>query len=448
MQKTSIIRRACGTLVLVALAIIALTSLCACKDIDDDPPSQEEVEVAVAEDVPSERYHLVSMEQTGTSPKEYTYTYQSDERDFSFEAVSTLSEVMFDASVVGYDDSIYVGYVDGVHELYTQRMREVVDGYEYRTVDKDGETFETHVYITDDTDIAAASRVIAAMNAVYAEEEQYNSIEWMKEHPYDKVSVRLTVPEYFDVDDGDTVLDPLYRDVDYPFDDATDESLYERNIAKGLHIVSIAIDGTMTDTSDVEEELTDAYSQMVVDGEIFDDTPPDGYDSGRHRSVLTPYLDGYEVEYDHESLLSSDTGGNATWSDEADSYVMPVDFGTLVTFNGEETIRLSCIPEFVENPSSIDVKREGDGKKETTTITWEFGGETKSLSATGNGDMIDSVTYSYMGSGRSIRTYEPQVDTVKIAVDDFDEIFQLESYVDEDRIRIDFVSLWGPTTAY
>ena len=450
MPKTSIIRRTCGTLALVALSLVMSTSLCACKDIGDDPPSQEEVEEAVAECVPSERYHLVSMEQTGTSPQEYTYTYQSDERDLTFEAVSTLSEVMLDASIIGYDDDIYVGYKDGIKEYYRQRMRDAFDGYEYRTVDEDGETFETHVYITDDTDIPAASQVIAEMNSVYTEEERYNSIEWMREHPYDKVSVRLTVPEYFDVDDGDTVLDPLYRDVDYPypFDDATEENLYNRNIAKGLHIASIAIDGTMTDTSDVEEELTDAYSQMVVDGEILDDTPPDGYDSGRHRSVLTPYLDGYEVEYERESLFSSDTGGDATWSDEAGSYVMPVDFGTLVTFNGEETIRLSCIPEFVENPSSIKVEREGDGKRETTTITWEFGGETKSLSATGNGDRIDSVTYSYMGGGRSIRTYEPQGDTVKIAVDDFDEIFQLESYVDEDRIRIDFVSLWGPTTAY
>lgn len=449
MPKTSIIRRTCGMLALVALSLVISTSLCACKDIDEDPPSQEEVEEAVAEDVPSEHYHLVGMEQTGTLPQEYTYTYQSDERDLTFEAVSTLSEVMFDASVVGYDDDIYVGYEDGIQEYYRQRMRDVVDGYEYRTVDEDGETFETHVYITDDTDIPAASKVIAEMNSVYAEEERYNSIEWMREHPYDKVSVRLTVSEYFDVEDGDDVLDPLYRDVDYPFDDATEENIYERSIAKGLHVMSISIDGTMPDASDVEKELTDAYSQMVVDGEILDDTPPEGYDIDRHRSSLKPYLDGYEVEYEHESLLSSNTGGDATWSDEAGSYVMPVDFGVLVTVDGEETIRLSCIPEFVKHPSSIDVKREGDGKRETTTITWECSAsETKSLSATGNGDRIDSVTYSHNGDTRTIRIYEPQGNTVKIAVNDFNDIFWLASYVDEDRIRIDFVSQWGPTTAY
>ena len=180
---------------------IMLSFLTGCKTKYSSIPSETEVMEEVKKACPNESFTLVSKEETGSSPKEVTYSFITDERQLEFEAVSTLvkAPILGDTSEYLYNGTVTDNYRESVSKIYTDDILKLFKQYEYFNEGNKG--FE----IEDDSHIEEIADAICQAQEIYSGELEYNTQEWMEKHPADHVIVAYMQGEkcndyiYFDI---------------------------------------------------------------------------------------------------------------------------------------------------------------------------------------------------------------------------------------------------------
>lgn len=161
--------------------IVMLLSLSGCTDIDGKLESASRVNRKVATEVVNEKYSFVSVEHHDDErPKRDIYTYQSQERNLTFEALSTLQSFGIDGSVLGYKKFVDVKYVEAVQNYYAKEMDEILKDFDR---DEHGRL----IYHSFE-ELERIAEAIFQLSEVYKAELHYNTEEWMKKNPLCKIS--------------------------------------------------------------------------------------------------------------------------------------------------------------------------------------------------------------------------------------------------------------------
>lgn len=168
----------------LSLILVFATALmlAGCSGIGGSIPDEKEVKKAVSKVCPTEKLEWGDTESEQGPPEKVTYHIKSAERELSFDVVSTLDNItMFkpeDTPI--YTAEIKIGYVDAVQEIYKKEYFEAEALITYG-----GNT----VYYYDDSDFPAIAYQIVSLSDIYAPEREYNSDEWLKEHPIGEIAL-------------------------------------------------------------------------------------------------------------------------------------------------------------------------------------------------------------------------------------------------------------------
>ncbi len=345
---------------IVLMIMVFMCVLTGCKSKYSSIPNKEEVMEKVNEVCPTEEFELVSVEDKERNPKKTVYTFQSKERDLSFEAVSTLSQESIDGGMLPwYYDEIYCDYERKIEDLYRDRVKEVYTSSSfYRDYDLHFQSY---------ADIPKLSHAIAESNKIYQEELAYNEPEWLADRPI------------------------MYQRVFW-----TDKTFVSTN-NDDVQVIVFAVDGQLS-YDEIVEKLSFKYAQKIVEGLIPNDStmPKERLESTK-RSEITdivicdttllsdkPYRDGsYNVD---KKIIK------AMYDRESDSYYMPIDVGLT---------QVECGPQlmayYVETAGGICEVDYRKGK-----IKWTIGNDTYQLNATKSdagyvGDVLIKKNSIYMG---------------------------------------------------
>lgn len=324
----------------ILLTIVFVCVLTGCKSKYSSIPGKEEVIRKVKEMCPMEEIELVSVEDTERNPKRTEYTFQSKERDLSFEAVSTLRQESIDGGMLPwYNDEIYCDYERKVKDLYIDRVKEIYESSSfYRDYD---------LYFQSYTDIPQLAHTIAESNNIYREELAYNEPEWLTDRPIMQQRIFWTDETFATANNDD------------------------------VQVIVFAVDGQLT-YDEIVETLSFRYAQKIVEGLIPNDKamPKELLESTK-RSEITdivicdttllndkPYREGsYNV--DKEII-------RAMYDRESDSYYMPIDVGLTQVECGPQLMEY-----YVESAGGICEVNYRKGK-----IKWTLGNASYQLNAT------------------------------------------------------------------
>ena len=158
---------------------IMLSFLTGCKTKYSSIPSETEVMEEVKKACPNESFTLVSKEETGSSPKEETYSFITDQRGLEFTATSTLtkSDILGNTAENIYNGTVTDTYFEAVKKLYLEDINNVFSQLDCYSKDADG--FE----IEDDSYNEEIADAIYQDQEIYSAELEYNTKEWMEKHP-------------------------------------------------------------------------------------------------------------------------------------------------------------------------------------------------------------------------------------------------------------------------
>ena len=169
---------------LFAAAAVFTALFCGCSQITTifgKAPNEDKVMQEVQIQCPTEQIELISQEKSQTIPEEVVYHFGSLQRNLEFDAVSLVDDItMFQPGDTGiYSKEIEVGYVDAVMNLYRNdeyyaKLYEVCNG-------------GTTVYFSNPSDFDQIAQNIVMLSDIYAPEKEYNTEEWMREHPLDTI---------------------------------------------------------------------------------------------------------------------------------------------------------------------------------------------------------------------------------------------------------------------
>lgn len=162
-------------LVILTLCVILLSGCRQYSTILGNAPSEDKVIEAVKKACPTEQFEFDSKETTRTTPMEVTYHFHSTERDLKFDAVSSVSNLAFfrEGDTPIYYKKIEVKYADAVVNSYR-------DDAFYATLNEVG---GTSIFFHDPSEFDQMARDLVRVSDIYSPEKQYNTEEWMKEHP-------------------------------------------------------------------------------------------------------------------------------------------------------------------------------------------------------------------------------------------------------------------------
>lgn len=169
-------KRMIKTILLGALIALSLTG---CKTRFGSIPNEQEVMDKVFKSIEKEKFELVGKEKVDTRPRKCIYTFKSIDRNFEFQAISTLERQRF----LGGNSLCYKGFVDVnnysdvVKALYKQEM---IDELKKTGIyEEKREGFLIH----NNEEYAIVWEALYEADQIYANEKEYNSEEWMKKNP-------------------------------------------------------------------------------------------------------------------------------------------------------------------------------------------------------------------------------------------------------------------------
>jgi len=202
---------------IISAAVIASVFLTGCTDINGKLASKREVNKKVHETVTSEKCQFVSVEHfTNETPKRDVYTYETD-RGLTFETVSTLRPFGIDGATIGYNQSISVNYESAVHELYIDRITDIL-----------GDILDdrNRIYYSDFNEFEKIADLISRADDVYKEELAVNSSEWLKKNPV--LNIRLYFKgDKYNVNSNDTFIVGININGTHDFDELYDYITYK-----------------------------------------------------------------------------------------------------------------------------------------------------------------------------------------------------------------------------
>lgn len=221
-----------GVIILMVAGLSAVM-LSGCGDytsVDADAPSEDRVWEEVKKECPTEQIELVSSEVTRTHPMEVTYHFRSTERELEFDAISCVDNMSFfkDGDTPIYRKEINVGYADAVVNLYHD------DAFYAMLNEVNG----TSIFFHNPSEFEQMAHNLVMVSDIYAPEKQFNTEEWMKEHPLHHTIAAVWVSDPENTKESDKVI-----------------------------MAEIEINGCIT-YEEVMETLQKAYDQKVSAGEI------------------------------------------------------------------------------------------------------------------------------------------------------------------------------------
>ncbi len=396
---------------------ICCTALTACTGKDGKVYGKDKVLAYVKEQCPNEKYELVSVEQVASQPDNYEYTFVSKERDLTFKANSYLAAITIDASTTGfYEKHISCDYKYQVSSLYSNQVKEVLEKYEHYQPN------HGWYYIDSFADIATAAQAIVAADQVYKPELEYNTPEFLK-------TVGLKSVHF----------------VHYPSRQRREDHSTWKNIGDVGTNASLTYD-------EVYKKLADKYAQMVVDGQIIDDTIPDKYVQNLHRSRLnTIYLNGDEMLYAINRTEFSDWGHTTDdykyvwYSYDRGQYMMVCDAGMLFKSSSVPMVVYEYVDAMFGQYTASTEENKGkytshaewqiDGVKWTMDATMKSSENIGSFVVKRNGRPLD-IDYITVGEDSSVRA----TFTVGLSVEDFAKLFDLSYEINEKEGYVSFLS--------
>ncbi len=185
---------------------------------------------AVRLECPTEQIELISEDISNTLPEEVTYHFRSTKRDLEFDAVSSVRNLSFfkNGDTPIYYKNIEVGYADAVAMLYK-------DEYFYAMLNEVG---STSIFFHHPSEFEQIAQNVVMVSDIYAPEKQFNTEEWMSEHPLHHSIAIMWVP-------------------------ASDNDIQNDKVK----IANIEINGCIT-YDEVIEALKEAYDHNVANGKI------------------------------------------------------------------------------------------------------------------------------------------------------------------------------------
>lgn len=387
-----------------------LLTLTSCGSIDDAPMKKSEVDKRVASEVVNEKYTFVSVEHYEDElPKSDVYTYQSKERDLTFEAISTLTPVGLDASTIGYDKVVYVEYADAVRSQYADRMAAILTDF-----DRDAKgNLSYHSF----DDLEKIAHAIAQLNDLYKEELAYNSLEWMVQNPLCRISFWAERVEK----DGYNVS-----------------------------VFSCPIDSTYT-YEDIYAFITYEHAKAAKTGKIADDTTPDEQLARVHEANLENifYKGDNLSKIANENAFQNGLKNNVERSYYSgyyypwDSYVIVLDCGLTDDDYAPkwmesyaDALGFEC--KIQHKKGKISWTYEGSSYEMVTKVDAEGHISDFKISKDGKDLEIPYILYDDALSPVSA-TY-----VVGIPVDRFADLFHLDYQIKEEGKMIEFSDYWNP----
>ncbi len=398
------------SLVCLCLSLSALLGGCSCTTVDDDAPGMLSV-LAYVDDICGEDYKMTAIDEIGERPQEVLYTFKTEERGLVFTAVSTLQPITFDATVTSwYTKDISCDYPEAVHELYRERAAQALaEGIGFDA----GEKFGWNGFMaTSFADLEKQAEAFCKADRIYGEELEYNSPEFLQDHP-------LMYVNFYWADDTHLTQD-----------------------SDRMTLGSYAVDGSWSEEA-LYAKLSGAYAQAYVDGKISDGSDiPKALLDDYHVSILENiYLNGVPMSYNtvespYSTFQTSTSDYKFCWySQEQQSYMLVCDIGCTSDISQAPMI----IEEYVKALGGTCSTSKETSIKDTFYMTqWTIGTDTWNLQAgydTGvttfsvekNGELLD-IPFITVDEDRQVGANF----CVGLKAEDFVKLFGLEYHVDED----------------
>ena len=400
-------------LIFSCLLLLFLSVLAGCTGKDGRIYGQKKV-IEYVDSICQEPYELVEKKWVERHPDNMEYSFRTVNRDLSFQANSYLSPIWIDATQTSfYSRELSCSYVSAVREQYSEELQEVLTASDLY--------LEEHgwMYLLSFSDIDRVIETILEADKVYQQELEYNSKEFLQEHPL--FSVHL---------------------------------VWHRSEAEAeahdswVNITDIGITG-QNQKEELYLRLANAYAQLSVNGKITDSSDiPSEYLEGKHVSMLPDIeLDGREMLYDISENpygpcgLTTDDYKYCWYNQELDSYMMVIDAGYISDGMSFPLI----IREYVRAlGGTYDVRRQDSACSSTWTIgsdTWKMAAEFSDGDITGleiekNGEKL-SIPYLTVDEDINIRASF----CAGVTADDFCRLLPLSYEIDEKNGRIIFSSI-------
>lgn len=310
----------------VLAALVGGASLLAgCVSTDSPAPGKREVLKEARESCPSERFHLVSEREVRKKPQKVEYRFETG-RDLRFTVTSAIET----GPLFGAYESVWSDYASQVVDIYRDgidRELSALPGFDKERND---------VVIGSFKELDEVADALAAADAVYTAEQEYNTAEWCEEYPARTLEIKWREPsdvgepsgtdDTSDAEGASGVDEDPDRDVriggveSYTLTGSRDRDALLAQMQRDY--AQAVADGEIPDTGEVPDDLaasthTAELSRMTVNGrEIPFDVTQDAIDS-------TPEdeMNPYQALYWHERRMP------LRWNEEKRFYEIAIDLG-------------------------------------------------------------------------------------------------------------------------
>lgn len=359
----------------------------------------------VKEEVPTEKYKLVSVEKVKDAPTTTElYTYQSKERDMTFNVLNTRRAVLSEANL--YGKAVIVKYMEGIIQFYMDEILAAEATYPI-PIDRD------NVYIHGFADLEAAAKLFAQIDDVYKKELQYNTAEWLQENPLQEYYLQLQLV------------------------DENEKESKER-------VCRVPIDATW-DYDSLYDYLCHKYASAIKEGKITDDSVPadvmaKGHISDMKKIVIrgTDIIEAaYNKAYEKHLVNNTDSSYYGGYCYALSDYVIPLSVGTTTEEYAPQTTE--------EILDTLGISYEVSYKK--GSIHWTYNGDKYEMKTTEDSDR-HIVDFKVLKNGKDCDipyvTYDSFTSPVNptymvgIRVTDLAKLFGLSVSVDEENATIYF----------
>lgn len=359
----------------------------------------------VKEEVPTEKYKLVSVEKVKDAPTTTElYTYQSKERDMTFNVLNTRRAVLSEANL--YGKAVVVKYMEAIIQFYIDDILAAEATYP-TPVER------TNVYLQSFEDLEKAAKMLAQIDDVYKKELQYNTAEWLQENP----------------------LQEYYLQVQF-----VDENQKERK----ERVCRVPINATW-DYDSLYDYVCHKYASAIKEGKIADDSVPADVMAKGHISDMKKIVirgtdiveSAYNKAYEKHLVNNTESSYYGGYCYALSDYVIPLSVGTTTDEYAPKTTE-----EILE---TLGISYEVSYKK--GSINWTYNGDKYEMKTTENSDRY-IVDFKILKNGKDCNipfvTYNSFTSPVNptymvgIRVADLAQLFGLSVSVDEENSTIYF----------
>lgn len=384
------------SLLTITLVVLILT---ACTSSTGEPYGKVRVLLYAGNICENEDFESLYCVRVDDEPTNDEYCFQTD-RGLVFTVNSYLSYFSIDGGTAAFcTKELKSDYVDSVHAIYDSKIDEL---------------FECYIDINNYEDIDRVVQLIYSANAIYAQELEYNTEEFLEENPNRTATICVIT------DDGE-------------------ESI----------IAYIPIDG-LGDEESIRGEIEKAYTQVIYDGEKIDDTVPDSMLTQIHTTPLEHiYLNGNEMLYDTKEnsysdyALSTDKYTGAWYDYTIDSYIVYCDIGKI--YSGSSPLIINEYIQELGEEYTIETKNNLFTRKIYVSEwsigedIWEMQSKTndgvKDFKVYKNGELLDITYYTYDEMNKIGSTL-----VVALSVEDFAQLLNLDYVIDEETASLYYTS--------